>query len=256
VSAWSPAQYAKFEDERNRPAIELLARVPLDRPGRVVDLGCGPGNSTELLVARFPGAEVVGLDNSPEMLAAARKRLPRTRFIEADAATWTPADPVDLLFSNATFQWIPDHRAVLGRLAAALPPGGALAMQVPDNLGEPTHMLMREVALKGPWKAKFAARIEREEIPPPTAYYDLLKPLSARVDIWSTIYNHVLAGPQAIVDWVLGTGLRPYLARLDEGERSAFLEQYVAGIGEAYPPRIDGKVLLRFPRLFLVAIRQ
>jgi trans-aconitate 2-methyltransferase len=255
MTAWSPTQYAKFEDERNRPAIELLARVPLENPLRVVDLGCGPGNSTELLAGRFPKAEVIGLDNSPDMLAAARKRLPNTRFIEADVAQWTPDAPVDLLFSNATFQWIPGHQAVLKRLTGLLAPGGAFAMQVPDNLAEPTHTSMREVALAGPWKGKFTAPIVREEIRSPAVYYDLLKPISARVDIWSTIYNHVLAGPAAILDWVLGTGLRPYLARLDESERAAFLERYLERMTEAYPPLVDGKVLLRFPRLFLVAVR-
>jgi trans-aconitate 2-methyltransferase len=255
AAPWSAAQYARFEDERNRPAVELIARIPLDRPRRIVDIGCGPGNSTELLVARFPDAEVIGLDSSPSMIEAARKRLPSIEFIEVDAARWTPAAPVDLLFANATFQWVPGHRALLKRLLGALPAGGVLAFQVPDNLAEPTHTLMRATALGGPWRDRFDAPIEREEIPPPSAYYDLLKPLSATVDVWTTVYNHVLAGPPAILDWVLGTGLRPYLARLEEAERPRFLADYTAGVAKAYPPLIDGKVLLRFPRLFVVAVR-
>jgi trans-aconitate 2-methyltransferase len=255
VTGWSASQYAKFEDERSRPAAELLARVPLERPRRVVDIGCGPGNSTELLLARFPEAEVVGLDSSPDMLVAARKRLPALAFVEADVADWTPEPPAELLFSNATFQWVPQHRAVLQRLMATLPPGGVLALQMPDNLAEPTHTLMRDVALDGPWRAKFVAPIEREEIPPAAAYYDLLKPLSAHVDIWATIYNHPLANPAAILDWVRGTGLRPFLARLAPDEERAYLADYEARLAQAHPPLVDGRVLLRFPRLFVVAVR-
>jgi trans-aconitate 2-methyltransferase len=221
----------------------------------VVDIGCGPGNSTELLLARYPGASLVGLDSSPEMLAAARKRLPAVTFVEADVAAWMPDPPVDLLYSNATFQWVRGHRDVARRLLATLPTGGVLALQMPDNLAEPTHRLMHDVALEGPWRQKFAAPIEREEIPPAAAYYDLLKPLAANVDIWTTIYNHPLADAAAILEWVRGTGLRPYLARLTPDEERAFLADYLARLREAYPPLVDGRVLLRFPRLFIVAVK-
>ena len=146
---WSPGKYLEFEDERTRPARDLLAQVPLIEARRVVDIGCGPGNSTELLAERFPSAEIIGLDSSAEMLAAARKRLPAATFIEADAATWMPDRPVDLLFANAVFQWVPDHLAVLARLLAALPPGGVLAVQVPDNRDEASHRMMRETAARG-----------------------------------------------------------------------------------------------------------
>jgi trans-aconitate 2-methyltransferase len=255
MTAWSAAQYTKFEDERSRPAADLLARVPLERARRVVDIGCGPGNSTELLLARFPAAEVIGLDSSPEMLTAARQRLPGTAFVEADVAAWSPEPAAELLFSNATFQWVTGHRTVARRLLATLPAGGVLALQMPDNLAEPSHTLMRDVALDGPWRLKFAAPIAREEIPPAAAYYDLLKPLSARVDIWTTIYHHPLADPAAIVEWVRGTGLRPYLARLTPDEERAYLADYESRLAEAYPPLVDGRVLLRFPRLFIVAVR-
>ncbi len=252
---WSPAQYLKFEDERSRPARDLLVRVPLDRPGRIVDLGCGPGNSTELLVDRYREAAVVGLDSSAEMLVAARRRLPEVAFVEADIDTWTPEAPYDLIFANAVMHWVPDHLTVLARLIETCPPGGVLAMQVPDNLDEPTHRLMAEVALSGPWAGKFATAIARETIPPPAAYYDRLRPLAAHVDIWHTIYHHVLPDAAAIAEWVKGTGLRPYLDRLDEQERKAYLADHLARITEAYPPRVDGRVLLRFPRLFVVAVR-
>jgi trans-aconitate 2-methyltransferase len=255
MTAWSPVQYAKFEDERSRPVAELTARIPLERPRRVVDIGCGPGNSTEILAARWPEAEMIGLDSSLDMLAAARQRLPGTAFVEADISAWSPDAAVDVLFGNAVFQWVPDHLAVLQRLLATLAPGGAIAVQMPDNLAEPSHMLMPDVALAGPWRAKFTAPIAREEIPAPAAYYDRLRPLAGRIDIWTTIYNHVLDGPAAILEWVKGTGLRPYLARLDNGEQRAWLADYQSRLAEAYPPLIDGRVLLRFPRLFVVAVR-
>ena len=143
---WDARQYLKFEDERTRPPRDLLAQVPLQRPRLVVDIGCGPGNSTELLVARFPQSEVIGLDSSPDMLGKARERLPRSTFLEADISTWTPQPRTDLLFANATFQWLPNHPAILRRLLEGLPSGGVLAVQMPDNTREPALVLQREVA--------------------------------------------------------------------------------------------------------------
>lgn len=255
MADWSPGQYLKFEEERTRPAAELLARVPATRPRRVLDVGCGPGNSTELLAARFPQAEIVGMDSSPEMIAAARKRLPSAEFRVADIGDYVPATAFDVIFGNAVFQWVPDHLAVLARLLATCPPGGSLAIQVPDNRNEPTHMLMAAVARSGPWREKFLEPIRRDAIPAPSQYYDRLKPLAASVDVWHTTYYHVLAGPQAIVDWVMSTGLRPWLDRLDDGEREAYLAAYLERIAESYPPLVDGRVMLRFPRLFVVAVR-
>ncbi len=256
MSAWSPSQYLKFEDERSRPARDLLTAVPLAEVSRAVDLGCGPGNSTELLVERFPGAEVIGLDSSPEMLEAARKRLPRVSFVEANVAAWAPEAPVDLLYANATFQWVPDHRAVLKRLLGALATGGVLAVQMPDNVAtEPSHTLMRAVAVDGPWAEKFRAPIARETIGTPADYYNLLQGQAARIDIWHTLYNHPLADAAAIVAMVRSTGLRPYLDRLGADEQPEFLARYTAKLAEAYPPLADGKVMLRFPRLFIVAVR-
>ena len=255
MTVWSVAQYVKFENERSRPAAELLARVPLERPRRVVDIGCGPGTSTELLAARFPAAEVIGLDNSLEMLAAARKRLPAQIFYEADISRWAPDRPVDLLFSNAVFHWVPNHQAIVSRLLASLAPGGVLAVQVPDNLSEPSEVLLGDVATTGPWRAKFVKPIEREVISTPAAYYNLLKPVAEQVDIWSTIYNHPLTGIAALLEWVRGTSFRPYLARLDPNEQRAYLADYEERLAKAYPPLVDGRVLLSFPRLFIVAVR-
>ena len=253
---WNARQYLKFEDERTRPPRDLLAQVPLQSARRVFDLGCGPGNSTELLVQRFPQAEVIGLDSSPDMLRQARERLPSCVFVEADLATWRPPERTDLLFANAVFQWVPDHPAVLRRLLEALPHGGVLAVQMPDNTTEPALALMREVAASGPWAAALAqAAAARDDLPTPAHYYDLLRPLSTHIDIWHTVYNHVMAGPAAVVEWFRGSGLRPFLSPLDDDMRRAFVADYTARVAQAYPARFDGKALLRFPRLFIVAMR-
>lgn len=254
MADWSAAQYLKFEDERTRPSRDLVAQVAVANPKRVVDIGCGPGNSTELLVERWPEAEVSGFDTSPDMIDKARKRLPTVKFELADAAAWQPEQPVDVIFANAVFQWLPEHPAVFQRLMGLLAPGGTLAVQMPDNLSEPSHRLMREAAAEMPFAAKMADAA-RAPLPPVSFYYDLLTPLADRVDIWHTHYNHPLANAAAIVEWLKSTGLKPFVDALDENEKQAFLARYLEKISAAYPPTANGKVLLRFPRLFIVARR-
>jgi trans-aconitate 2-methyltransferase len=247
---WSPGQYLKFEDERTRPPRDLLAQVPLRAAQRIADLGCGPGNSTELLIERFPEAEVVGIDSSPDMLQQARERVPRCTFVRGDLSTWMPDPGTDLLFGNAVFHWVPEHPRVLARLLASLPPGGVLAVQMPDNTKEPALMLMEKVAtcLAQPSPA-------RSDLPHPEDYYDLLRPLCRHLDIWHTHYNHVIEDHRGVVEWFKGSGMRPFLAPLGEASRKAFLARYTEEIRRAYPARSDGKVLLPFPRLFIVAGR-
>jgi trans-aconitate 2-methyltransferase len=254
---WSAARYLRFADERTRPAGDLIARIPTAEVTRAVDLGCGPGNSTDLLAARFPGARIVGIDSSPDMLAAARRRLPGARFEEVDIAAWADPGPFDVILANASLQWVPDHARLLPSLLARLAAGGSLAVQMPDNLDEPSHRLMREVATEGPWRAALAgaatARATRREA---AWYWRLLRETgAASVDIWRTTYLHPLAGPDAIVDWLKSTGLRPFLAPLGAGDAEAFLARYRAALAGAYPAESDGSVLLAFPRLFFIAVR-
>jgi trans-aconitate 2-methyltransferase len=257
VADWNPGQYLKFEDERTRPSHDLLRRVPLAQAGRCVDLGCGPGNSTALLVERFPRAAIIGVDTSPGMIAKARERLPTLTFEQADISAWEPDERVDLIFANAVLQWVPDHSNLLPRLASFLSPGGCLAVQMPNNQDEPSHRLMRAVAQAEPWAGKLrSATAARETIGSLEAYYGWLLEAGCHVDIWQTTYVHPLDGAAAIVAWFKSTALRPFLDPLSSGETSAFLARYEAEIAGAYPAQGDGKVLLRFPRLFFVAQRQ
>jgi trans-aconitate 2-methyltransferase len=256
MTDWSAEQYLKFEDERTRPVRDLLAQIPVADARRVVDIGCGPGNSTELLVKRWPQAAITGIDTSADMLRQARERLPGHSFIEANIAHWAPPENTDVLFANAIFQWVPGHLRQLQRLLGALAPSGVLAVQMPDSLDEPVHVLMREVAHLEPWRNRLAehARL-RDALPKPGGYYDALRPLCARLEIWHTIYNHVLDDATAIVEWVKGTALRPFLDPLEPAERKQYLAEYTARIAASYLPQADGKVLLRFPRIFVVAVR-
>jgi trans-aconitate 2-methyltransferase len=253
---WSAAQYLKFEHERTRPVRDLVARIPLAHVEAAADIGCGPGNSTEVLRERYPSAGIIGLDSSPDMIQAARERLPDIGFEVADIRQWRPKEPLDVILANAVLQWIPGHEALLPALIAKLKPGGALAVQMPDNLEEPSHQLMGEVASNGPWAATLkdavGARTARHLV---DWYFRLLRAHAPHVDIWRTTYFHPLAGAQAIVEWLKGTGLRPFLDPLEESERQAFLARYEGAIAKAYPAEPDGTVLLPFPRLFIVAVR-
>jgi trans-aconitate 2-methyltransferase len=254
--SWSAAQYLKFEEERTRPVRDLVQRIPLARLSSGADVGCGPGNSTEVLRERYGQARIVGIDSSPDMVEAARKRLPDIAFEVADIREWRPKEAFDAILANAVLQWIPEHETLIPSLIAGLRAGGALAVQMPDNLDEPSHRLMREVAAEGPWTAKLTdaakARAERHSA---DWYFRLLRRHAAHVDVWRTTYFHPLDGAHAVVEWLKGTGLRPFLDPLEKSEREAFLARYEGRIAEAYPAEADGTVLLPFPRLFFVAER-
>jgi trans-aconitate 2-methyltransferase len=256
--SWSARQYAAFEDERTRPVRDLLAALPQIQARRVVDIGCAPGNSTELLAARFPDAVVTGLDSSPDMIGAARARLPQVRFELIGVESWNDPGPFDVILANAVLQWVPRHDTLFPSLVMQLTPSGSLAVQMPDNLDEPAHRLMREIAVEGPWADKLAAAAtKRARMASADWYYGLLRACCGRVDVWRTIYHHPLAGgAAAVVEWFKGSGLRPFLEPLNEQERADYLERYTAAIRIAYPALADGSVLLPFPRLFIVATRQ
>ena len=257
--AWSATQYSQFEDERTRAVRDLLAAVPARPVRHATDLGCGPGNSTEVLLQRYPDAQVTALDSDPDMIDKARERkrlcIPRVRTVIADIAGWTAPEPQDLILANASLQWVPDHASLYPHLVRQLSEGASLAVQTPDNLDEPAHRQLREIASQGPWAAKFADL----QLPPrhgAAFYYDLLSPLCARVDVWRTTYHHPLVGgAEAVVEWFKGSALRPYLARLDERAQGDFLQMYLQAMQRDYPPATDGKVLLPFPRLFVIATR-
>ena len=252
---WAAKQYVMFENERTRPVRDLLAAVPATDVRLAVDIGCGPGNSTEALAARLPGATVSGMDSSADMIAAATKRLPQFQFEVSDIATWEAPGPYDLILANAVLQWVPNHEQLFPSLVKKLAPGGNLAVQMPDNLDEPAHRLLREIAADGPWANKLKD-VERTMRYGADWYYSLLKPLCARVDVWRTVYHHPLAGgADAVVEWFKGSALRPFLAELDDSEQGVFLERYRDAIARAYPAQADGTVLLPFPRMFIVATR-
>ncbi len=254
---WSSRQYLKFEEERTRPARDLLHAVPTVRVKSAADLGCGPGNSTELLLEHFPRASIVGVDNSAEMIEAAQKRLPRVKFRLGSVEDWNEPGPWDILLANAVFQWVGNHERLLTRLEERLAPGGSLAIQMPDNLNEPSHAAMREVAATAPFAAKLGkAAKTRTALRGADWYYALLKPLASRVDIWRTTYYHPLAGGvDAVVEWVKGTGLIPFLKPLSDNEQADYLAAYRDELAKFYKPLSDGTVILPFPRLFIVATR-
>lgn len=251
--AWDPKTYLAFGEERTRPAHELLARAMSDRPKRVVDLGCGPGNSTALLAARWPDADLEGVDNSAEMLSAARKLPFPARWTEADVAAWNPSSPYDVIFSNATLQWVADHQRLLPQIVRHVAKDGVFAFQVPRNFDDPCHTLIHDVANDPRWSAKLAGVRDWWNVQEPAVYFDILEPHAKSIDIWETRYVQVLQGEDAVFRWMSGTGLRPYANALEGAERDAFLEEYRGRVAAAYPRRKSGVTLYPFRRLFCVA---
>lgn len=254
---WDPGQYLRFADERTRPAMELLARIPHDAPSSVFDLGCGPGNATRLLRARWPAAHLAGVDSSAEMLDRAAREVPDAEWVQADLVGWRPDRPAEVLFSNATFQWLDDHASIFTGLLESLASGGALAVQMPRNFDAPSHTAIAEVVRGGPWRAKLERLIRSgpSAVREPGWYYDLLAPRAAQVDVWETEYLHVLRGDDPVKEWSKGTALRPFLDALEPEEGKAFEERYAGMLREAYPRRPDGATPFPFRRLFFVAIR-
>jgi len=256
MPSWDARQYLEFTDERTQPCRDLVARIALKNPGRIVDLGCGPGNSTEVLMERWPEAKILGLDSSADMIATAKKTHPDREWQVADIAAWRAFERCDLAFSNAALQWVPDHAALYPRLLQQVAPGGALAVQVPANLDAPAHVRMRELAASPAWRGHFPQKVREWFVHDAGFYFDRLAPLSQGIELWTTEYLHVLPGPQAIVDWYKGTGLRPFLDLLTQpADREKFLRDYLALVSVDYPMQSSGQLLFPFRRLFLIAYR-
>jgi len=253
-SAWDPQLYLRFGEERTRPARDLVAAIPLMAPERIIDLGCGPGNSTAILRARWPKAQVTGLDSDEAMLAAARASDSEVTWTLGDAVAWGDGEAWDLVFSNALLQRLPDHDRLLPRLLAAVRPGGCLAIQMPFHLASPIHRHMLELAALPEWRARMARAQAALVIQLPSYYYDVLAPLAASVTLWKTEYQHVMSDAAAIVTWMRGTGLRPFLSALgDDEQRGRFEAQLLERVVGSYPVRRDGRVLFPFERLFMIA---
>jgi trans-aconitate 2-methyltransferase len=253
MTGWDPAKYLEFHDQRMRPALDLLSRIRLDRPAVVYDLGCGAGNVTRLMHERWPGAALTGVDRSAAMLAVAGRTAPGVSWLQADLDSWRASRPADLIFSNAALHWLDDHPTLFPALARQLAPGGILAVQMPRNHEAPSHTLMAETALGGPWRDRLEPLLRTGPVAAPRAYYDMLAPHVGRLDIWETEYLHVLDGPAPVVEWVTGSALKPLLDALDGAARAAFLAAYAGRIAAAYPRRADGRTLFPFRRLFLIA---
>lgn len=252
---WNPKTYLSFAALRERPAQELLARIYLDKPHSVIDLGCGPGNSTAYLRDRFPRTRLTGLDSSPAMLAKARDSGVAATWIEAEISAWEPQEPQGLIYSNAALHWVADHPTLMPRLLGFVSDQGALAVQMPRNFGAPSHVLLKETALEGPWKTD----LEDLYGPPPVSemqvYHSLLSPSAAAVDAWETTYVQRLTGDDAVLNWVRGSALTPVRERLSPEAYAEFEGQYGGKLRKAYPRQADGTTLFPFTRVFFVAYR-
>lgn len=256
MSTWNAKHYLKYGDDRTRPAIDLAARIRIDRPAVIADLGCGPGNSTQILRDRWPQSKIFGIDNSPQMIEAAKLAYPEHNWLLADVSQWTPSVPVDLVFSNAALQWIPDHGALLPRLLSTVAPGGAQAFQIPSGTFATVRTIIHEISQRPAWSERMSGARNALTMQSPAFYYDALAKISTHLDIWETEYSHVLENAAAIVDWMSSTGLRPFLAALNtDAERNDFTSELLQRVRDAYPIRADGKVLFPFRRTFVIAYR-
>ena len=254
---WDPNQYQRYGDERSRPFIELVARIDATDPSYVVDLGCGPGNLTRLLAERWTGAQVLGVDSSPNMIIDAQQHaIPnRLAFVEGDLAAWTATQPVDVLVANAALHWVPNHVELFPRFAEFLAPAGVFAFQVPDNFTEPSHTLLLDLRLSPRWRDQLGADADRSAgVERPERYLQALVDAELEADVWQTSYLHVLQGDDAVLEWVKGTALRPVLSKLDGADRDEFLSEYAAALRNAYPPSPFGTVF-PFRRTFAVGRR-
>lgn len=260
TASWDPQQYLRYEHERERPFAELLARIAHPRPQEIVDLGCGPGTTTAQLLQRWPDAHVTGIDSSPEMIDHARSLAVagKLEFRQADLRDWRPERQVDVLVSTATLQWVPGHESLFPKFMKSLGPGGAFAFQVPANFGEPSHTLLYELAQSDRWGARLGHLVRPNPVLEPAAYLAAFLATGVQADVWETTYFHILRGPDAVLEWVRGTALRPFLTALEtpdvpESDIAEFQSAYAAVLRAAYPRDAEGRSVFPFRRIFGVA---
>jgi trans-aconitate 2-methyltransferase len=256
MMVWDPQQYLKFSGHRLRPAVDLLMRIPDFAPRAIADLGAGAGNVTKLIRERWPDARVTGVEGSAEMVAAGRKAAPDVEWSHEDLGHWSPAGQYDLIYSNAALHWLPDHAALFPSLMEKVARGGILAVQMPRNFTAPSHVLIGETALDGPWRSKVEHLVTPPPVEAPAFYHDLLSPMSASIDIWETEYLQVLEGENPVKEWTKGTWLTRYLDVLQGEEKIAFEAAYGRRVAKAYPKNAAGQTLFPFRRLFMVAQRK
>lgn len=254
MSDWNSAQYLKFKNERTQPSVDLIARIGLETPADIIDIGCGPGNSTEQLKLRYPSADIIGADNSPDMIKTAQMKYEDMKFILCDAANDLNSlgKKFDIVFSNACIQWIPEHEKLIPEMLSLLKPDGILAVQTPMNYNEPIHIIIDETVKSAKWRSKFPNPRIFHNLSP-EGYFDLLSEHSSDFTMWETVYYHKMRSHSDIMEWYKGTGLRPYLNALSDAEKEEFEDDIFRRVEKAYPVQKNGEIIFRFPRLFFTA---
>lgn len=252
MSDWNSKQYLKFKNQRTQPAIDLAMRIREYAPKTIVDIGCGPGNSTAVLKNVFPNADILGIDSSGDMIDRAKRTYHDLNFVQCDARSLDGR--YDLIFSNACLQWIPDHDKLIPLLMEKLSDTGVLAVQIPMNGGEPLYRLIEEILAQPKWGFADKAT-EHNKAFPPDVYFNVLSSCASSFEVWESKYYHRLPDHRALVDWVKGSRLRPYLDRLSEEQGMELENEIVNAAKYVYPIMKNGEVVLGFRRFFFTAIK-
>lgn len=254
--SWDSKQYLKFQKERTQPSVDLADRLTVQSPERIIDIGCGPGNSTAVLKKRYPNAEIIGADNSENMISAAKEKYPDIEFLLCDASKdlGNITGKFDIVFSNACIQWVPDHPKLLREMLSLLKEGGELAVQVPMNFDQPIHKIINETVRSEKWREVFSEPRIFHTLAP-EKYYDILAEISSDFEMWQTVYFHRMKSHSDIIEWYRSTGLRPYLEALSPADKEKFERDIFAEVEKAYPKQANGEIIFRFPRLFFKAVK-
>lgn len=257
MADWDSSKYLKFGNERTQPAIDLVNRINIEKPQKILDIGCGPGNSSKVLAQRYPDADILGIDNSPSMIETAREQHPDIRFMHCDVSKdlHVLGGDFDIVFSNACIQWIPDHNALLQSMIGLLKPGGVIAIQTPMNYQEPIHQIIQETSTSSIWSPKFQKNPRIFYNLTQSEYYELLSDIASDFYMWQTTYFHKMKSHDDIMEWYRATGLRPYLNLLSASDRLNFEKDIYKKLVNAYPKQRNGEIIFRFPRFFFIAVK-